>query len=1107
MLRIISGKAGTGKSSFIMSEISEKVAHRQGGSILLVPEQYSHEAAREMCAVCGDSMSLYADVLSFTDLARKLESEMGGGSKPWLDKGGKLLCMALATDALHSRLRVCAGAHRKAELQAMLLSATDELKCACISSEQLFAAAAESEGTLGDKLYDLALVMEAYDAVVANGHAEPNDRLSFLVGLIEKSGISKASHFYIDGFTDFTAQEMRVIEALLRKNADVTLCLGCDSLKSGSEIFELSRRTARHFLAFARENGIETVSKEFTETHGKAEALTVFADEMFSYSAQKYSGECENISIFEAADIASECELAAARVMELTRESGCRMRDIAIAVRGFDDYRTTLAGVFRRYGVPLYMTRKSELLSKPVPALISAAYETVSGGWESDDVFDYLRTGLAGLSARECDVLENYVLLWQLHGSAWTKNEDWRLHPDGFGAEFDDSADEKLAEINRLRRIFSEPLLHFAENTARAHTARSQAEALAQLMDELKLAEKLEEKAKSLSGAAAQEYAQLWDITVGALEQCVAILGDTGTDTEAFGRLFTAMLSRYDVGSIPASLDSVTAGDFDRMRRRRIKHLIVLGASDSRLPMADGEGGMFSDSERRQLAELGVDLGGTGEDALWREFSLIYNCLTLPSESLTLCYPALDANGEEQRPSFVVSRAKNLFGLEIKRPDMSELRMNCVSSVTELAAESLHGGGSVEKSAAQYLEDTEPGKLEKLRHAAEMSRGRLSEESVRALYGDKLRLSASRIDKFASCRFAYFMQYGLKAKPREPAGFNPPEMGTFMHYILENTAKAVMERGGFAQVPDDELTKLCDGFIAQYVHERLNDFREKTPRFEYLFRRLTKEVRQVVSEMAAELRVSDFAPLSFELDFGKTKELPPLMLGEGEDSLQLTGIADRVDGWVHGDKLYLRVVDYKTGRKSFSLSDVWYGMGLQMLLYLFSLGRNGDRLYGREIVPAGVMYVPARDVFIPADAKMTDEQISEKRLSAIKRSGLLLDDPEVLKAMEHGDQPIYIPVKFKEGVPSGESVASAERLGLLSRHIDDTLRKMASELHRGSIAADPYYRGQQENACLNCDYAAACRFSSGENGESVRFMPKLPATKVWTLLEGGADNG
>ena len=322
-----------------------------------------------------------------------------------------------------------------------------------------------------------------------------------------------------------------------------------------------------------------------------------------------------------------------------------------------------------------------------------------------------------------------------------------------------------------------------------------------------------------------------------------------------------------------------------------------------------------------------------------------------------------------------------------------------------------------------------------------------------------------------------------------------------MHFVLEGTARDAAERGGFARVSDEELKQITQRHVEEYVHTELNDFQEKSQRFIYLFKRLTADVYQVVREMAAELRKSDFVPLDFELDFSKAADIPTVELGGGEGALTLTGVADRVDGWLHEGKLYLRVVDYKTGRKKFSLSDVWYGMGLQMLLYLFALERDGAGRYGREIVPAGVMYVPARNVMLSASRDEADDELENKRAEEARRSGLVLDDPAVTEAWEHGEDKRYIPIRFRYGKPTADSIASAERLGLLGKHIRKKLTEMAAQLRQGSISADPYYRSQQENACLNCDFFDACHFTDGQNGERCRYMPKLGADQVWDMLE------
>ena len=1109
MLRLICGKAGSGKTAAVINEINEAVKAQQGGRLLIVPEQYSHEAERELCRVCGDTLSLYAEVFSFTGLSRRVMSTCGGSAGKYLDKGGRLLCMALALNAVSSRLEVYSSAVRKPELQTMLLSAIDELKTACVSADELTAASALCPGELGRKLTDLALIFEAYEAVVANGHADPVDRLTVLARQISEGGIDKNTHVYIDGFIDFTMQEQRIIEELLRAGIDVTVCLTVDSMSGDNEIFELSRRAARKLRDSAKELGVEFIEETSSYSGGKSAQLRAFADNMFSYSAMSLqNGGCIELSAAES--LTAECEFAAAKAISLVRDTGCRWRDIGVAVRGFDDYGPTMESIFRHYNVPLFVARRSDIFEKPLPALISGAFEIINGGWEVDDVVSYMRTGLTGLDTAECDELESYIYKWQLRAGAWLRDTDWQQHPDGYNLDFTDEVKERLSRINALRRRLAEPLLTLRTRSIEASTASGQVEALAAYFEALKLPELLSARSAALSAAGretqAKEYTQLWNIISSALEQCWELLGESESDGESFGKLFTMMLSKYDVGTIPVALDRVSAGDFDRMRRRSIKHLIVLGASDARLPKAESEGGIFSDDDRQRLIEADIDLGGAGEGELWREFSLIYNTLTLPSETLTMSYPLFGEEGHALRPAFVYNRAKMLFGIREEHSSLNECRMQAPAPALTVAAHALHGGGKLEKAAAEHFKRSDTARFGRLRAAAELTRGRLSPVAVEKLYGHRLRLSASRIDKFAACKFAYFCQYGLKAKPFEPADFTPPEIGTFSHAILENVARDVHNLGGFSKVSDEELKKLTDHYIQEYVHTELNDFREKTGRFMYLFNRLTHDVNQIVTDMAAELRKSDFEPMAFEFDFAKAGNIPPVELGDGENALRLTGIADRIDCWEHDGKLYVRVVDYKTGKKAFDLSNVYYGMGLQMLLYLFALEENGEKVFKKEIVPAGIMYVPARNNIVSLSSDKTDEEAESERIKSIKRSGIVLDDAEVLEAWENGGENLYIPVRIVRGKATEDSLASLERFGVLSQHIKKILSGMAAELKRGSIAADPYYRSQQENACSGCDYFNVCHFSNGENDESFRYLTKLKPDKAWALMEGVEDD-
>ena len=1107
MLRVLYGRAGTGKTSALFSEIAKAAASGQGGRVLIVPEQYSHECERELCRVCGDRASLYAEVLSFTGLARKVADEVGGSPLPVLDKGGRLLCMARAMSQIAPRLRVFRDGARRAQLQLSLLTAVDELKTACVTPEALSETADVCGGYLGDKLQDLALILSTYDAIAAAGHTDPSDALTRLAEHIGDSSLTSAS-VYLDGFTDFTRQEHRVLEALLTAGADVTLCLTMDDPYQGSEIFDAQRRTARMLVQAAEACGVKAAVEAMTEhERGRAEPLKVLDKELFSYTAEHCEDPEGCVSVYQADTISGECELAAARACALA-QSGARWRDIAIAVRGFGDYRGSLERAFRQYGVPLYCAQRTDLLQKPLGALIASAYEVVNGGWDGEDVIACLRTGLTPLTAGEIDTLENYTLLWQVRGNLWRRAEPWTQHPDGYNMDRTEDSDARLEEIDRLRRIAAKPLMILNARAREAETADAQAMALADYFDALGLAERLDSLAQELREtgreALAAEYEQLWNLIVSALEQFAALLAGVEMDAEEFARLLLLMLSRYDIGTIPVALDRVTAGELDRMRRREIRHLILLGASDDRIPRAQDSGGVLSQDERRRLLEYDLDVGGGREEELWREYALAASCLSLPDTTLTVSYTAVGQNGEPLRPAFPIQRIERLFGTKPRRVDLNDCKTRAQSTAAELAAAALRGAGGMAAAAREWMRRSQPEMLDSLAQKAAQLRGSLSPQRVRELYGATPRFTASRADKFSSCRYAYFLQYGLKAKPRRSAAFSPPEVGTFYHYVLQHVAEECASRGGFAALTDETIGSVTDKWVQTYVHEQLNDYADQTDRFVYLFRRLCRSVRQIVLDMAEELRHSDFEPLDFELNFADPDALPPLTLSDGEATVTMSGIADRVDGWLHDGRLYLRVVDYKTGKKSFSLSDVWYGMGLQMLLYLFTLQSVGAERYGHEIVPAGVLYVPARDVLVSADADLPDELLRKKRGAQLRRSGLVLDG--TLQAMER-DGDAYIKLRTNRGEGAGVTLATAEQLGQLSRHVQETLLDMSRELRSGSIACDPYFRTQQDTACTNCDFYDICHFAPGSGTDRHRVMKKLTTDTVWALLKGGEEDG
>ena len=1097
MVRLILGRAGAGKTARVFEEIAQLVRNRQGGAVLLVPEQYSHEAERELCRVAGDSLSLYGEVLSFTGLARKVFSQCGG-SRPVMDGGGRLLCMAVAAEAVSGNLRVYERSRRDPRMLDSLLRAVEELKLAAVDGAMLQEAASVTEGALGEKLRDLSLLLEAYAAAQGRSAADPADVLELLAALIGDS-ISVRARFYIDGFTDFTALEKNVLRELVRVGADVTVCLTC-APEGEESVFALPVATARWFRRTAEEYGVEC-REEWLETGAQdASALRFFCDHLFDFSLEDAPENDGSIQLVSAADVYEECELAAARMRELAQQ-GFRWRDMAVAVRGFEEYRTALECACVRYDVPLFLSGRGDILRKSVPMLISCVLEAVNRGWEYESMFGALKTGLLPVAPEECDRLENYAILWNIRGNMWDRT--WTMHPEGYNRVVDETARGRLEELNALRERIVCPLKKLEKNIRAAETARAQAKAMGDYLVDIRLPERLEERASELERSgraeAAAEYERLWDIVCTALEQFAAVLGDMSMDGERFQSLFGLMLSKYDTGVIPVSLDRVQAGEMDTMRRRHIKHLLVLGASDGRLPAPEESGGVFTSEEREELSGLGFVLGGAEED-LSRELSRIYNCLTLPAESLYMSWPRMDTEGAETRPSMVAERARVLLGVLPVVGDVLRARTFSGEAAFALAVQGQTGDESIPcRAAREYcIRKGREEELRRLVQAARTGRGRLGPGAVRALYGENPSLSATRAEKFAGCRFGYFLQYGLKAKPRQQAVFDPRDYGTFMHYVLEHVAREAVDLGGFPAVTARQVRQITDEYVDKYIHEEMNDFAEKSARFEYLFRRLRTTVHRVTEDMWQELKNSRFQPFAMELDLTEDGILEP----DEEGNVPLTGQVDRVDGWVRDNVLYLRVTDYKTGVKKFSLSDVCEGMNMQMLLYLFALQKRGGKHFGfEEIRPAGVLYSPARFAAVSADSDVTDEELARLRRDMARRSGLVLDDEEVLEAMEPGEDKRFLPVKFtKTGdYTSASQVATLERFGALNRFIQETLSGLAAELRSGSVAADPWFKNARDNACAFCDYREACLFD--ESRDCWRVRSSLTPAQAWEKIE------
>ena len=1094
MLTLLLGRAGTGKSESVFRRLGEGV--KTCPQLLLVPEQYSHDTERRLCKTLGNVASNRAEVLSFTRLYSRVCDRAGGGAEPCLDAGGRLLLMRAAVKEVGESLTVYRNPSRKSSFLSGLIEVVDECKRYCVTSAQLLDAAEEIAGLEGEKLRDLGLIFGAYDALAARVAADPKDRLARLAEGLKACRWPAGYEIWADGFTDFTPQELQVLKTLLEQGNRLTVALTCDGLDGeDDDVFSTARRTAHTLLRLAKEVGTQSCVEVLDEIGGRKDSLLHLEENLFAHPGHVWEEACPEITVFAADSIRSEVEYAAAAIRDLVREKGWRYRDFVVAARDFNKYAKQVESVFDLYGVPLFLSTVSDILEKPILTLITAALDTVSGRYQYEDMFRYLKTGLTDLSDSERDLLENYVITWEIRGSRWTQKEDWGMHPGGYGLAFYPADTEALERLNASRRKVVAPLENLRRNKDK--TGRGYAVALYAFLEEIRLPERLTVRAAELEEAGerklADEYRQLWEILTGALEQCALLLADTEMDLQEFAGLFKLVLSQYDVGTIPVSLDRVTAGDAPRLAHKRAKMLILLGADDGSIPAVEASRSLLTDADRDLLAELGLELAPRLADKLSREMTVVYTTCAIPSERLLVTWPrAGEKPGEERRPSFLVERIELLY------PQANFVEEGGLDGEFRLCAP----GPALEQAGRNEVAFAALGGLtgyseraDRIRSAAQLRRGNLSRPAVEGLYGQKLSMSATRMDACRSCHFSYFMRFGLKAKARQTAGFHAPEYGTFVHYVLEHVLGAV------SQGDVRPVKELTDEAVTRYVAEELGGMKGETPRFRYLFERLKRTVAFVVENAVEEMRSSEFRPLAFELGFGPGKQLPPIEVSKDGLTVNVTGFVDRVDGWEKDGKLYLRVVDYKTGRKSFDFTDIQNGLSLQMLLYLFALSKPG--LLGEEPVSAGVLYVHAKDVLLSGSRSTADAECGKKADDLLRRDGLILDQEDVLRAMEDWGEgaPRFLPLKVnKAGELKSDYLVKTEQMGKLSRKVMETLEQIAAEMAAGNIDADPYWRSMDINACRWCDYAEACHFEECFGDKKVWQKP-VHAKEFWEKLD------
>ena len=1074
MLQLLLGTDWVANRNAILQMVADDVCNSRGNRILVVPELISHDMERRLCTVAGDTASRFAEVVSFSRLGRRVSEYTGLVTEPSLDGGGRVVAMASVARQLRGSLKAYASLQTKPEFLTGLLDAIDEFKRCCISPADLMLASRKTEGGFAQKLEELSLLLEGYDAVTSRGKRDPRDQMALLLERLKDCAFGEEHVFYVDGFPDFTRQHMEILGHLISTSSKVVVSLNCDRSGSDAPAFAKAGETAKMLLTVAKRFGIEA-----QVVHIGAEETPLKPLNSALLQGRLPAGLENSVFAYHGGTIFDEVSAAANAVEELVA-GGARYRDIAVVCGDAEKYRRVLTRVFSRYGIPLYLSGTESILDRSLIHTVLAALEAALCGFAQKDVFRYLRSALSPLSLSQCDRLENYGILWSITGSKWA--QPFENHPDGLNMEWTPDSRARLAELNTIRELVMAPLLKMRDSFRQAEKLAAYVKALYTFMEDINIGERLESLAeqfdRSGDNRSAQIVHQLWDILIPALEQMYDVLGETAWDSDTFARLLRLLLSQYDVGTIPPVLDAVTAGPASAMRCQESRHLIVLGMQEGSMPGYGSSGGILTDKERIRLRNMGIPLTGGAMDGLSIEFSEIYGVFCGARESVRVFCP-------DGQPSFLFRRLSEVSGGEknvsyLPLADAAEMASYLISQDMESEADKLGLG-----EAYRHI-----------RQKKDYCYGNISKENVQDLYGNMLNLSASQVDKLAECKMRYFLQYGIRARERKPITVDPAEYGTYVHDVLEQTAREVMEKGGFANCVEDEVLEIAMRHSNNYISTHFSGL--DSQRTAYLLERNSQELKMVVRELWDELRHSKFLPWDFEVYFGDGGVMPPITVQGAEMEAKLRGYVDRVDVWCEDGQNYFRVVDYKTGRKSFDYCDVFNGIGLQMLLYLFALEQGGEAILGEHPVPAGVQYFPARAPIVGADNAVSDEAATAMRLKEWKRKGLLLNDKEVLAAMEPDGAVHRLDCSNKKDGGISGAVADRQQFQMLKCYVFNLLSQMVDTISAGDITPNPYTRGSYHNACAFCPYGEVCH---PEDVPGRRDYQAMNADRFWEEIE------
>lgn len=1084
MLQLVLGRAGSGKTEYVFSNIRELVENGEKDILLITPEQYSFVAERRLLSDLGEANVNCVTNGSFSRLSNEINKIYGGYDLPILSKGAKAVVFKKACESVKNDLLLFNKNVSNVSFIKSMINVYDEMKSCRVTNEEIMQASQNTEKVvLSQKLHDISTIMNSYDQIIDNKYLDTACELTTLYERLLNYDYFVGKTVFIDGFNGFIAQEYKIIEVILKqaKAVYLTMCTNSFNGDTKYDLFSYVNSNIAILKDVCAKANIQVFEPVYLDNAYRFNNDELKYIEKYAFSNQKvkYTKPLSNVSLYCAKSIIDECDYVSSNISKLIRK-GIKPSKITIICRDLDKYKKELEFSFKKYNIPFFDDERQDISSQPLIMFVKFLLRIATYSYRSDDIFSMLKTGLTSLNNDEICELENYAFLWNINGKKWKK--DFTDSTTGLVDHIADWDKEKIEAINNTRTYVINRVEKFV-NTCKHKNAQDICKAIYYVLLDFSVDRELVEFAKVLNkngkSALAQEQGRVWDLLMQVLDKLVTVCDDETISIREFSDLFNLMVANEDLGVIPTGLDNVQLGSADRIRCDNPYAVFVVGANEGEFPQSVNSSGLLSESNRVTLINNKFKLYSYGETLNAQETYFAYMAMASATDKVFVSYRT---GAEESVESSIVTGIKQVF-TELKEERNNENfdleHLETKENAFEILVSNYQENSENIASLKEYFKNCSDyeDRLTATQKVVDNADINIENKEIATdLFKKDMYLSASRVEDYYNCAFRYFCKYGIGAMPRRKVELNRMQSGIVIHHVLETIIKE-LGKEKLVNSTDEDLKKYVKKIIKEYFESITNSSEDISQRTKQSFLNLAEMATYVVIRLRDEFSVSDFEPKAFEMEISKSDgedivKSPVIMLSDG-GSIQLKGSIDRVDTFEKDGVKYVRVVDYKTGAKKFELNDIINGLNLQMFIYLFTLCRSENKLSGVE---AGVLYMHASRNTYSLIRNSSDDTVNSKDDKLFLMSGVVLDDEghNIAENMEHELNGKYIPVVAGEdGIIVGDLVSIAD-MGRIATKIDNLIKDMGISLHNGCINQNPIESENHTLACTYCDYSDVC---------------------------------